>query len=629
MKKFYILFFIILNISGVTFGSLVDGIAPATPSFFTVKAYEKHIDIRWGGNTESDLVGYNLYKFSNGNYEKVGSFGKYDLNLYQDKVGQTNVTASYKVSAFNIANQESPLTDSITVTTHEMSDDQFLDMVQEATFRYFYDFAHPVSGLTREGLTHQSDIVTSGGSGFGVMALLVGIDRGYITREQGIARMLKIVNFLTTADRFHGAWSHWINGNTGHVIPFSTYDNGGDLVETSYMVQGLLAARQYFNNNVAEEDSIRSKITYLWETVEWDYYRRSPYSNYLYWHWSPNYNWQMNMPISGYMEAMIVYLLATASPTHRVPASLFKNGWEGSGYRNGSSYYGIPLFVGPSYGGPLFFYHYSFLGFDPRYIKDTYANYFNNNINASLIHRQYCITNPRGQVGYGANCWGLTASDGPGGYSEHRPYSSNDDGTIAPTASISSFPYVPQYSMGAMKNFYRSYVNNLWGPYGFKDAFNLNSNWFSNTYLAIDQGPEIAMIENYRSSLLWNKFMANPEIAPMLDSLGFIPDSAATSVKDKNIIVSGFTLEGNYPNPFNPGTTIKFTIPANSFVDITIYNVLGQTIRKLKSDIMSAGSQQVYWDGKDDSYRDVNSGVFIYSVKADSKYISGKMILQK
>lgn len=629
MRKVFLLFFVLLSVTGYSFAGIKDGTPPATPSFFTVKAFEKHIDIRWGGNTESDLVGYNLYKLTNGSYVKVSSFGKYDLNLYQDKVGQTNITASYKISAFNLSNLESPLSDSITVTTHQMTDEQFLDMVQEATFRYFYDFAHPNSGLTREGLTHQSDIVTSGGSGFGIMALLVGIERGYITREQGITRMLKILNFLTNADRFHGAWSHWINGNTGRVIPFSTYDNGGDLVETSYLVQGLLSARQYFSNSSSDEDSIRAKITNLWETVEWDYYRRSPYSNCLYWHWSPNYNWQMNMPITGYMEAMITYLLATASPTHRVPSSLFKTGWEGSGYRNGNSYYGIPLFVGPSYSGPLFFYHYSFLGFDPRFKKDTYANYFENNKNASLIHRQYCIVNPRGQVGYADTCWGLTASDGPNGYSEHRPYSSNDDGTISPTAGISSIPYVPQYSIELIKSLYRNYVNNLWGPYGFKDAFNLNSHWYSNTYLAIDQGPEIVMIENYRSNLLWNKFMSNPEISPMLDSLGFIPDSNSSAVNDKEITAQDFRLMGNYPNPFNPGTTIKFTLASNSMVDITIYNILGKEIKKLSSGIISAGSRQVYWDGKDNSNCMVNSGVYIYSIKAGSKVLCGKMILQK
>ena len=406
--------------------------------------------------------------------------------------------------------------DTVEAATRVFSDDELLDMVQQYTFRYFWDFADPASGMARERNT-SGNTVTSGGSGFGIMAMLVGIERGFITRDQGIARMQKILTFLENADRFHGAWSHWIDGNTGHVIPFSQQDNGGDLVETGFLVQGLLAARNYFNHDTPAEQGIAQKITDLWEAVEWDWYRQNN-SNVLYWHWSPDNNWAINMQIRGWNEAAIIYILAIASPTHGVPASLWQTGWAGnSNYVNGKTFYGYKLDVGWDKGGPLFFAHYSFLGFDPRHKKDAYANYFINNRNHTLINRAYCIDNPQNFTGYSENCWGLTASDDPDGYMAHEPVSGRDNGTITPTASLSSMPYTPEESINALKYLYRNLGKKIWGPMGFYDAFNQKRNWYTTSYLAIDQGPIIDMIENYRSQLLWNNFMANTEIQQALD----------------------------------------------------------------------------------------------------------------
>jgi hypothetical protein len=359
------------------------------------------------------------------------------------------------------------------------------------------------------------------------MALLVGVHRGYITREEGVNRLLKIVSFLQFADRFHGVFPHWMNGKTGNVVPFSTYDNGGDLVETAFLMQGLLAARQYFDENSQSENTVREVITTLWEDVEWDHYSRNN-SGVLYWHWSPNYGWQMNFPLRGYNEGLIVYLLAIASPTHPVNPSYWTSGWAGAGYVNGNTWYGNKLYVGPNFGGPLFFAHYSFLGFDPRNIRDQFANYFEQNHNHTMINRSWCVNNPLHHEGYGENCWGLTASDNPWGYSAHAPGAGMDNGTITPAAAIPSIPYTPAESLGALKHFYRTYGPDLWGEYGFYDAFNLKANWFADSYLAIDQGPIIDMIENYRSGLLWSQFMANPEIAPALSAIGFETNPVAT-----------------------------------------------------------------------------------------------------
>jgi len=400
----------------------------------------------------------------------------------------------------------------------EISNDELLTLVQHQTFRYFYDFAHPASGMARERNT-SGNTVTTGGSGFGVMAIIIGMERGFITRDQGITHLTKIIHFLETADRFHGAWSHWIDGNTGKVIPFSSNDNGGDLVETAFMIQGLLTVRQYLNSSVSAENDLINRITTLYNGVEWDWYRQNN-QNVLYWHWSPDKGWIMNFPLHGYNETMITYVLAAASTTHTITKAVYTEGYAlNGGIRNGKSFYGYVLPVGYDYGGPLFFAHYSFLGLDPRHLSDAYANYWTQNMNHSLINWKHCATNPYKYPNYNASCWGLTASDLPSGYGVSEP--TNDRGVIAPTAAISSLPYTPKESMDAIRYFYYIVGDHLWGQYGFYDAFDVHSGWWADSYLAIDQGPEIVMIENYRTGLLWNLFMSAPEVKSGLTKLGF------------------------------------------------------------------------------------------------------------
>lgn len=396
-------------------------------------------------------------------------------------------------------------------------DESLLTLVQQQTFKYFWDFAQPNSGMARERNT-SGDLVTSGGSGFGIMSIIVGIERGFITRQQGLERMDRILDFLETADRFHGAWSHWINGNSGNVIPFSVNDNGGDLVETSFLVQGLLTFRQYLNSGVAEEVAIIDRINALWQTVEWDWYTRDG-QNVLYWHWSPDKEWAMNHQINGYNEALITYVLAASSPTHPIDADVYHEGWANNGgIVSGKNFYNITLPLGFDYGGPLFFTHYSFLGLDPRTLQDTYANYWTQNVNHSLINHAYVVDNPGKFVGYSDENWGLTASDNHEGYSAHSP--TNDLGVITPTAALSSFPYTPAESMKALKFFYYTVGDRLWGDYGFYDAYNPTEAWVASSYLAIDQGPIIVMIENYRTGLLWDLFMSAPEVQNGLTKLG-------------------------------------------------------------------------------------------------------------
>ncbi|WP_422354122.1 glucoamylase family protein [Roseivirga pacifica] len=399
----------------------------------------------------------------------------------------------------------------------EISDDALLTKVQEQTFKYFWDFAHPTSGLARER-NSSGNTVTIGGSGFGVMTILVGIERGFITRQQGVDRLETIVTFLKNADRFHGVWPHWMNGNTGETIPFGSDDDGADLVETAFMVQGLLTVREYLNSGNAQEKTIIDNITQLWEEVEWDWFTQG--ENVLYWHWSPNVGFQKNLKIQGWNESLIIYVLAAASPTHPISADVYNQGWARNGaMANGSEYYNIELPLGYEFGGPLFFSHYSFLGLDPRNLADQYANYWEQNKAHTLVNRAYSVANPKNYVGYSEGAWGLTASDNHEGYSAQSP--TNDLGVITPTAALSSFPYTPDESMTALKHFYYIMGDMLWGDYGFYDAFNLTESWVASSYLAIDQGPIVIMIENHRTALLWDLFMSNNEITDGLDKLGF------------------------------------------------------------------------------------------------------------
>ena len=399
-----------------------------------------------------------------------------------------------------------------------LTDNELLDKIQQQTFKYFWDFAHPVSGLARERNT-SGDIVTSGGSGFGIMAIPVAINRNFITRAQGLTRMQTIVAFLkNTAQTFHGAYPHWLNGATGVVVPFSTKDNGADLVETSYLIQGLLCARQYFNDPGAAETTLRNDINTICNRVEWDWFRNGN-QNVLFWHWSPNYNWEMNLPIRGWNECLITYVLAASSTTHGIPASVYQTGWKSGNYINGNTYYGYQLPLGVAYGGPLFFSHYSFLGINPNGLTEAGTSFATQTRNHTLINYNYCKLNPRSYFGYSDSVWGLTASDIEGGYTASSP--TNDVSVIAPTAALSSFPYTPAESMAALKFFYYVLGDKIWKEYGFVDAFSLNNTWFASSFLAIDQGPIIIMIENYRSGLLWSLFTSCPEVKAGMQSLGF------------------------------------------------------------------------------------------------------------
>jgi len=416
--------------------------------------------------------------------------------------------------------------------TNPNSDSALLDYVERQSFEYFWRGAEPNSGMAPERIhvdnvypDHDRGIIATGGSGFGLMAILAGVHRHYITREQAIYRFQKIVTFLEKADRFHGAWPHWLNDTTGHVKPFGREDNGGDIVETCYLLQGLLCVRQFYQDGNREEKRLAARINALWRDVDFDWYRNGG-QNVLFWHWSPTYGWKMNFPVHGYNECLILYVLAASSPTHGVPAGVYHEGWAENGAIDKISYYKndtlhLHMQGDPPHGGPLFWSQYSYLGLDPRGLKDRYADYWKENVTQSIINYSWCVDNPKHFAGYGKDNWGLTASYSVVGYAAHAPDLRHDLGVISPTAAISSFPYTPHQSMAAIRYWYDNMRKKLWGKYGFYDAFSEKAAWFPPRYLAIDQGPEPVMIENYRSALLWRLFMSCPEVHAGLKKLGF------------------------------------------------------------------------------------------------------------
>jgi hypothetical protein len=481
---------------------------------------DSRVDLKWDAEPE---ISYNVYRNDTprGTFEKINK-NPHPVGVYSDFIGKNGRIYYYKVSEIRADGKEKYiLSKPVSARPQPMNIAELTTSIQEATFRYFWDYAHPVSGLTRERYFGNFDGCASGGTGFGVLAIMIGAERGFVTREAAAERLLMISKFLEKADRYHGAWAHWINGTTGETINFSKTDDGADIVETALLMQGLLTVRQYFDRNNAVEKELRETITRLWETVEWDWFYRD---GYMIWHWSPNHGFAKNLRVRGYNECMIVYLLAVASPTHSIPPKAYYEGWAGHDkYENGREHYGITMDVGPHMGGPLFLSHYSFTCFDPRGKKDRFTNYFENAKNITKIQRAYCKDNPGGFKGYNGLVWGLTACYTPDGYRACEP-GKRDNGTIAPTAALGSMPYTPEESLASMKHFYYELGEHLWGPFGFCDSFNLDRNWYSDGYLAIDQGPIIVMIENARTGLCWNNFMKNPEIDPMLEAIGFEKD---------------------------------------------------------------------------------------------------------
>ncbi|TWT81618.1 hypothetical protein CA13_30710 [Planctomycetes bacterium CA13] len=511
--------------------------ANGQPTGLRAEGHDCRIDLVWDRASDSDQDRFNVYRadHANGPWIKLNS-RPHAIHVYSDFIGENNRTYYYRVTQLAAETRaksrgvakdrsiESAASEVAIAKSREMNDEEFLDSMQKACFRYFWEFGHPISGLAREGFTHPRSTTTTGGTGFGMITIMVGADRGFVTRERAAKRLLKMVTFLEEkAERYHGLWPHHLRGDTGETIPFAgREDNGGDIVESAFLFEGMLTIREYFDRESPLENELRKRITRLWEQAEWSWYLQ-PGDKMLTWHWSKEYGFIKNHKVSGFNECMIAYLLAMASPTYPIPADCYYLGWVGNAkrYVNGNTYYGIMQPVGKPYGGPLFFTHYSYIGLDPHQLTDAFTNYYENNRAISLIHQRYAMTHPNQRRGYSKLVWGLTASQNPRGYKAHAPgfKSDRDDGTIAPTAAISAFPYTPDESMATLKYYYYEMAPQIWGPFGFHDAFNRGDDWVSSNYLAIDQGPMAPMIENHRTGLPWKMFMKSDVAKTILEKI--------------------------------------------------------------------------------------------------------------
>lgn len=522
------------------------------PRNVRAKGYERHVDISWSAQDTPDLAYYLIYRSTRGGPFVPVGVQMPQFHRYIDYVGSPGFRGTWKVAAVDERYRQSALSGPASASTRPFTDDDLLTMLEEACFRYYWEGgSHPVSGMALENAPGDPRLVATGATGLGIMAMVVAMDRGFITRQEGLERIARIVGFLEKVPRFHGAWPHFIDGATGKpMLWFGMWDDGGDLVETSYLMEGLLTARQYFDRPDPAERELRARITELWRGVEWDWYVRRPEKDALLWHWSPDWSFRIDHPVTGFNEAMITYLLAIASPTHPVPASLYYSGWAVqspaliafwnrrpstaylSHYENGHTYQSIRLDVGLGSGGPLFFTQYSFMGFDPHAMRDRFTDYFENNRNLALINYRYCQEDPKHYAGYGPGAWGLTSSFDPYGYKAHAPDLAHDNGTISPTGALGAFPYTPQKSMAALRYFYRTLGDRLWGIYGPRDAFNPTENWYASFYLGLDEASMVVMTENYRTGLVWKLFMSNPEISPMMQAIGFQAGSGAKTTAE-------------------------------------------------------------------------------------------------
>ncbi|HEX3628454.1 MAG TPA: glucoamylase family protein [Verrucomicrobiae bacterium] len=461
------------------------------------------------------------------------------VTIYNDFVGAT-ATNFYRVRSVQTNSGghllPSDWSQPVEGDSDALNQQQLLTDVQRASFDYFYLYAHPVSGLARASARRDSDICAIGASGMGLFNLGVGIERGFITRQEAAMQTLKELRFLSEkADRFHGAFPHFINGQTGEVIPFSKYDDGADTVETAFLMEGVLFAREYFSRTNSEEIEIRALANSLWRGVEWNWFvRQTDPIPAIMWHWSPRYGWKKNLYILGFNECQIVYVLALASPTHSIKPECYWKGWESGKYAEASTQFGIHVELGGcgDIGPPLFMAHFSYLGLDPRQLEFRGRSYFDHFRDFCRVQSLYAESRKKVHKGYGP-LWGITASAGPDGYRAFAP-GLRDNGTLAPTASLSSMPYVPAESLSCLMEMYQKYGSKLWGPFGFYDAFNFSRNWVSKTYLCIDEGPIAPMIENYRTGMCWKIFMQAPEIGPVVKMLNDgqnLRDEAALATK--------------------------------------------------------------------------------------------------
>ena len=506
-------------------------VAIEAPTGLVILSGDKSVILHWDRNTEANLSGYKVYRSSSSggpfvaqNSSLLTVQGFCDLS-----VGVVNgKTNWYRVTAWTTTSQESlPSTTLSAVPNPFASDDAFLDYVQQANFDYFWYAANPANGLVPDRSATGS-ACSIAAVGFGLTAIGIGIDHGWISRTQGVARVLTTLNTFLQGPQgantsgtigYKGWFYHWLDMNTALRASGSELSS----IDTTLLLSGILYSKQYFNGANSDETSIRTMSDAIFNRVDWNWMAQGTDAVAMGWQPTSGFTGYGNWV--GYDEGMILYLLGLGIATNPLPASAWSY-WT-SGY-TWYTYYGESFVLFP----PLFGHEYSHCWIDFRHIADAYMNsqsstYFENSRRAALAQRAYCIANPAnpplGWVGYSGNVWGLTACDGPTGYNAHgAPPALNDDGTIAPTAPGGAMAFTPEYSLPTLQYFYSQFRLHIWTAYGFHDAFNLSAQWYDTDELGIDQGPIVIMIENYRTQRPWRLFMQNEEVQRGLQRAGFV-----------------------------------------------------------------------------------------------------------
>lgn len=480
-----------------------------------------------------------------------------------------------------------------------------LDRLQRDAFSYMWDHAYP-SGLAFENNRYADGPATTGGTGFGIAAMVVATERGWIGRQAAVDRLLTITAFLrdkSDRKRLHGAFPHWLNGVTGQTMPFGPRDTGADIVETAFLMQGLLIARNYFTGD-GDEAELRARINELWHDVDWAWFTRGPSgteNDGLYWHWSPEHGFAMNMKVTGFNEGMVAYVLALASPTRPITPEAYA-GWSATDEYKPTSGNGYTLEAGIPYGGPLFITHYSYIGLDPRQLADDKVphGYWVRNVTQTLMNRAYCLETAPAENRYAEDYWGLTSCDAKDCYRYGAP--GNDPGTVAPTAALSAMPYTPYYSMQVLKALYGRFHNVMWGPCGPYDAFSLRDDWYARTYQAIDQLPIVCMVENYRSGLLWRLFMNDPDVKRGLQRAGLHPPRHADGFPEMVVTLKPDGRGGHVsdacdllPHPDTGLYSVPYHMNKGGPVTLTLADASGAVLETYRAQAKAGRNELVFF----------------------------------
>lgn len=484
----------------------------------------------------------------------------------------------------------------------QLSDAAILDTIQHAAFNFFWLECNPANGLIRDRNTSGSP-ASIASVGFGLTSICIGTDHGWVPRTSAAARVLQTLRTFWYGPQGDGNAYCGKYGLFYHFLDMSTatrtWDSELSTIDTGLLLAGIIDAREYFSGNDSLEQSIRGIADSLYRRMNWDFMRN--YHLGILMGYQPGTGFTGYGEWIGYNEASIMYLLALGSPTHPVPSSAWQR-WT-SGYQ-WQTLYGYSYVVFP----PLFGHQYTHCWIDFRSITDQYMQlkgitYFENSRRATLAQRAYAVANPGAFTGYSDSLWGLTASDTPTGYrARGAPPAQDDDGTITPTAPISSLAFAPEAALPVIRNLWNNYRAQLWSTYGFRDAFNPGAGWWDTDVIGIDQGPIIIMIENYRTGKVWERFMNNPDVQRGLQAAGFVP---VTGVKE-TVTPEGYFLAQNYPNPFNPSTLITYHLSAAADVHLAVYDVLGREVVSLVDAFQEAGTHAIRFDARGEA-----AGVYI------------------